>query len=101
MTSEEMQTAVMNAMRADPNLQADLREGVRTELEVQKMLARQIAEQHLGMQRSIPPQAEKTYRFEGLGQARDAGAYLTLRYKFYSGSSDPHALYPVIFRYGE
>ena len=99
--TEELMSAVRDAVRSDPNVQADLREGRRTESEVEKSFARTIAEQYLNAQRSIGPQEERVYRFEGLGAAKDAGAFLTLRYRFYAGNSDPHELYPVIFRLGE
>jgi hypothetical protein len=48
----------------------------------------------------VPPGTEQVYLFKGLDYAREAKANLSLRYKFYAGSSDPHALYPVIFFLG-
>ena len=96
----DIETAVKEAIRADPNARADIDEGRRTELEVQKTLARVIAEDYLKAQRSIGPQQERRYTFQGLTAAREAKASLSLRYKFYAGESDPNAVYPVIFILG-
>ena len=98
---EEIELAVTEAIRADPNARADIEEGRRTELEVKKTLARAVAEEYLKAQRSVPPGQERAYEFTGLAAAREAKANLTLRYKFYAGESDPHAVYPVIFILGE
>jgi len=97
----ELRNAVEEAIRADPNAQADMREGRRSELEIQKTLARAISEQYIKGQRSIGPGQEREYRFEGLSKARESGATMSLRYKFYAGESDPHEVYPVIFIFGE
>jgi len=123
----ELQEAVNERLRADLNAQADLRDGTRTEIEIKKQFARDIAGDYLKQLRSIPPGASREYRFAGLvppkprksakpdGEkdgAPDAAdradaaddsneANLTLRYKFYSGASDPHATYPVIFILGD
>ena len=129
----ELQEAVNERLRADLNAQADLRDGTRTEIEIKKQFARDIAGDYLKQLRSIPPGASREYRFSGLippkarkdarsDEGKDAAsdaagataesdrptegddsneANLTLRYKFYSGSSDPHATYPVIFILGD
>lgn len=97
----EIRNAVEEAIRADPNAQADMREGRRTELDIQKTLARAINDEYLKQQRAIGPGQERQYRFDGLAKAREAGAPMSLRYKFYAGESDPHTVYPVIFIFGE
>ncbi len=97
----ELEAAVKELIAADPNARADIEEGRRTELEVQKTIARVVYEGYLSEQRSIGPGEEESYTFTGLGAARELGAMLTLKYKFYAGESDPHALYPVIFFFGE
>lgn len=97
----EIEAAVKDLIAADPNARADIEEGRRTELEVQKTLARVVYEGYLKEQRAIGPGEEENYTFTGLGAARELGAMLTLRYKFYAGESDPHALYPVIFILGD
>ena len=98
---EELKAAVEERLRADLNAQADLRAGTRTEIEIKKQFARDIAGDYLKQLRSVPPGGERTYRFPNLGAARDAEGNLSLRYKLYSGDSDPHATYPVIFVFGE
>ncbi|MGA1223083.1 MAG: ABC transporter permease [Phycisphaerales bacterium] len=87
-------------MKADPNIQADLREKVRSEVEIRRALAKGILEEYGKSQRTIPPNEERIYRFSGLSEQRRLGGTLTLRYKFYSGESDPHAMYPIIFLFG-
>ncbi len=99
--STELQAAVEEAIKADPNIQADLRSGDRTMIEVKKQLARDIAGEYFKQLRSIGPNQEREYVFSGLKAARDAGTNLTLRYKFYSGASDPVETYPVVFVFGE
>ncbi|MFM7133208.1 MAG: hypothetical protein ACKO0W_02715, partial [Planctomycetota bacterium] len=97
----ELRTAVEEAIRGDPNVRADIEEGIRTELDIKKDLARRIADEYLAQQRAIAPSAERVYVFRGLKEAREAGSGLSLRYKFYSGASDPHDTYPVLFIFGE
>ena len=97
---DEVKLRVTEIIRADPNFRADIEEGRRTEIEVQRTLARAVREEHMQLQRIVPPGTEQVYLFEGLGYAREAKANLSLRYKFYAGASDPHALYPVIFFLG-
>ena len=101
MAGEELQAAVEAEMKSDPNIRADLADGTRTEIEVKKQLARTIIESNLKSQRSISPGAERVYTFTGLGDSRTSGANLALRYKFFSGESDPNESYPVIFVFGE
>ncbi len=96
----ELQSAVEEAIKADPNAQADIREGTRTEIEVKKTLARAIAEEYLKQQRSVGPNQERVYKFSGLGYARESKSNLSLRYKFYAGESDPNEAYPVVFVFG-
>jgi len=100
LTPDELQAAVEEAMKADPNIQADLRDGVRSEIEIKKALARAIGEDYLKQQRVIGPSTERVYRFTGLSDQRRAGGNLSLRYKFYAGESDPNVVYPVIFVFG-
>ncbi len=97
----ELRDAVQEAIRSDPNAQADMREGRRTELDIQKTLARAIGDEFLKQQRVIGAGQERTFVFEGLEKARESGAPMSLRYKFYAGESDPHVVYPVIFIFGE
>ncbi|MFM7261490.1 MAG: hypothetical protein ACKO3W_12890 [bacterium] len=129
----ELQDAVNERLRADLNAQADLRDGTRSEIEIKKQFAREIAGDYLKQLRSIPPGLSREYRFVGLvppkmrkaestdaakdgatdgsiasgsssgpdGSAEAAEANLSLRYKFYSGDSDPHETYPVVFVLGE
>ena len=101
LASTELQTAVEEAMKADPNIQADLRSGDRTEIEVKKQLARDIAGSYYKQLRSIGPNEEREYVFGGLESARESEGNLSLRYKFYSGESDPNETYPVLFVFGE
>jgi len=101
MPPDELRTAVEEAIRADPNSQADIRDDPSRELEIKKQLARTIGGEFIKRQRSIAPGDEREYRFSGLGDAREAGANLTLRYKFYSGESDPNLDYPALFVFGE
>jgi hypothetical protein len=100
MTSEELQQAVEAEMKSDPNIQADLRDGTRTEIEIKKALVRTITERFLVAQRTIVPDTDKVFTFSGLKEQRDAGGMLTLRYKFYAGESDPNEVYPVVFLFG-
>lgn len=95
-----LEAMVKEAIAADPNARADIKDGRRTELEVQKTFARSIAEDYVKIQRSIGPQEEERYLFTGLSSAREAKANLSLRYRFYSGMSDPNELYPVMFFFG-
>ena len=97
----ELASAVEEAMRADPNVQADLRDGVRNEIDIKKELARSIAGEYLKAQRSIAPNTEREYVFRGLAAAREAQANMTLRFKFFAGSQDPNERFPVVFIFGE
>ena len=99
LSADELQARVESEMKSDPNTQADLRDGTRSEIEVKQTFAKAILERHLANQRTINPNLEKVYRFVGLDRG-GAGETLTLRYKFYSGDSDPNALYPVVFVFG-
>ncbi|MEY2716310.1 MAG: hypothetical protein RIT24_2653 [Planctomycetota bacterium] len=100
MTSEELQQAVETEMKSDPNIQADLRDGTRSEIEIKKALVRTITERFLVAQRTIVPNTDKVFTFSGLTEQRKAGGFLTLRYKFYAGESDPNEVYPVVFLFG-
>ncbi|MCE2881527.1 MAG: hypothetical protein LW636_04085 [Planctomycetaceae bacterium] len=100
LTPVELQSAVEEAMKADLNLQAELREGTRTEIEVKKQLAKTISEAYFNQQRAIGPGDAREYRFSGLEGVRDSGLNPTLRYKFYSGESSTHERYPVVFIFG-
>ncbi len=100
MTSEELQRAVESEMKSDPNIQADLRDGTRSEIEIKKALVRAVTERFLVAQRTIVPNSDKVFTFSGLTQQREAGGFLTLRYKFYAGESDPNEVYPVVFLFG-
>ena len=98
--TERLREEVEARIKADPNIQADLREGTRTELEVRKAQAKAILEEYGKAQRTVAPNEEAVYRFPGLSAQRKQGGTLSLRYKFYSGESDPHAMYPIIFLFG-
>ena len=100
LTAAELEAAVDETMKADPNIQADLRDGVRTAIEVKQTVARAITEEYYKQQRSIGPNLERVYRFTGLAEQRAFGGNLTLRYKFYAGESDPNSVYPVVFVFG-
>jgi len=100
LSPDELQARVEADMKADPNIQADLRDGARSEIEIKQTLAKAALEKHLAGQRTIGPNLEKVYRFVGLRRGEE-GETLTLRYKFYSGESDPNALYPVVFVFGQ
>jgi len=100
LSPDEVQARVETEMKADPNIQADLRDGARSEIEIKQTLAKAILERNLASQRTIGPSLEKVYRFSGLERSA-SGETLTLRYKFYAGESDPNALYPVVFVFGQ
>ncbi|MHC4832358.1 MAG: ABC transporter permease subunit [Planctomycetota bacterium] len=87
------------AIEDDPMLRDDIDQGVVDEFDVRRDLFADYQQENLASQRSIAPGADRVYRFEGLGRARDRGANLTLRYKFYAGESDEHEQLPVIFRF--
>ncbi len=99
--SKTLIEAVEEAMKADLNTQADIRSGARTEIEIKKTLAREIAADYFKQLRSIGPGYEREYVFEGLQAARESPGNLSLRYKFYSGESDPNESYPVVFFFGK
>jgi ABC-type transport system involved in multi-copper enzyme maturation permease subunit len=93
--------AVEEAMKADLNAQADIRNGDRSEIEIKKTLAREIAADYFKQLRSIGPGFEREYVFNGLAAARESEGNLSLRFKFYSGNSDPNEAYPVVFFFGK
>jgi hypothetical protein len=97
---EELQQAVENAIKSDPNIRADIADGTRTEIDIKKQLAKTLVDENLKFQRSIGPGSDRVYRFSGLGKSVEDRPNLTLRYKFYAGESDPNATYPVIFVFG-
>lgn len=97
----QLEARVKEKIDADPNARADIKDGRRSELEVQKSYARMLAEEFVNSQRSVGPMEERSYRFTGLSVARNSTAPLSLRYKFFSGSSDPNQVYPVLFYFGE
>ncbi|MDA0974565.1 MAG: hypothetical protein O2927_01225 [Planctomycetota bacterium] len=87
------------AIDDDPMLRDDIEQGTADEYDVRRDLFIGFQSEHLAAQRSIAPGADRIYRFDGLAAARDRGANLTLRYRFYAGTSDELEQLPVIFRF--
>jgi len=87
------------AIEDDPMLRDDIDQGEVDEFDARRDLFAGYQQEHLASQRSIAPGADRIYRFTGLSRARERGANLTLRYKFYAGESDEHEQLPVIFRF--
>ena len=65
-------------------------------------IARQIAQAYIAQQRSIPPGGgAREYKFTNLGAAARHSSALTLRFKFYILSNDPHETYDAAFYFND
>jgi len=60
-----------------------------------------IQQAHAAGQRAVPPQQARTYRFEGLGEAKDRNSALTLRYRFHILEDSTHTTFPARFYINE
>ena len=97
MANDRLREMVEKTIASDPAIREDLDNNLRRELDVKRDLARQYQGDYLKQQRSIAPGAELAYTFTGLDRVNRANTSLALRYKFYSGGSDSHETYPVVF----
>ncbi len=97
MASDRLREMVEKAIATDPAIREDLDNNIRREIDVKRDLARQYQGEWLKQQRSIAPGAILEYTFTGLGSVSRTTGALALRYKFYSGTSDAHETYPVVF----
>ena len=95
--SEQLRAMVEKTVTTDPAIREDLDSGARREQDVKRELAREYQMNWLKQQRSLAPGAEQEYTFYGLSEVKRANTALALRYKFFSGASDSHDLYPVVF----
>ena len=95
--SDRLREMVEKTIATDPAIREDLESNLRREVDVKRELARQYQGDWLKQQRSVAPGGELEFHFSGLGDAKRANVPLALRYKFYSGSSDSHETYPVVF----
>ncbi len=66
-------------------------------MSLRRELGRQIQQNHLTGQRSIPPGAARTYQFSGLRAARGLQSTLSLRYRFHILRDDEHEQFPAAF----
>jgi ABC-type transport system involved in multi-copper enzyme maturation permease subunit len=86
-------------IEGDPLLRQEIDDGTRNETEVRREIFRDLQQRILAEQRSIAPADERIFEFTGLQAAKRLGGNLTLRYCFYAGESDPHSMFPLIFRF--
>ncbi len=104
LTFDQIRSRVDQEIERDPDL-AGLRE---VPLAVKRRLARELIENHVNAQRSVPPIEElepggnqRTYVFTGLDRARDLQSTLTLRYRFHILRDDEHETFPVMFVFND
>lgn len=91
LTNEQLAARVEQLIEADPEIRDE--ESIRVQL--RQKLRKEVQEQFLAKQRSIPPTVggsyfSHSYRFEGLQHAKKTGTPLAFKYKFHIGASDEH-----------
>ncbi len=98
----ELRGRVEQRIQREPDL-ANLEEVPRS---IKNRLANEIQLNYVTSQRSIPPilpqvpgANQRTYVFEGLGQARGLQAAMTLRYRFHILRDDEHERYSAAFMF--
>lgn len=69
--------------------------------ELRRSIRQRIQQTYAAQQRGVPPQQARTYTFEGLGEAKDRSASLTLRYRFHILEDSTHTNYPARFFFNE
>lgn len=99
LTPDELRELVEQRIAADPVLQSEILDGLRSDVEVKRELAKDVLTSFGAQQRTIPAGEERTYEFPGLQAAKRAGAPLTIRYSFDIGRIDPHEVHPVMFKF--
>ena len=94
---EQLRARVEQLIERDPQLSQQ--ENVSRS--VKNQFAREIQQNHLDMQRSIPPASQQTYTFRGLSGPKDLQSTLTLRYRFHILRDDEHETFPVAFVFND
>ncbi len=87
--AEAMQKRIADALKADPNF--------RLTEELQEQYTQAVQREVRAGFSAVGPGEAKQFTFSGLKQARDAGRFVTLRYKMDVGANDPRTIYDILF----
>ncbi|MDP6693763.1 MAG: hypothetical protein QF444_05490, partial [Phycisphaerales bacterium] len=102
LTSEQLGARVDLIVEADP----DLRDLEQIQVPLRRKIRKEVQEQFLASQRSIPPGSngdffQQTYTFDGLLEAKKVGAPIAFQYRFYILESNEHEVHEAGFVYNE
>jgi hypothetical protein len=102
LTNEQIAERVEQLIEADPDIRDE--ESIRVAL--RQKLRKEVQEQFLAKQRSIPPTVgggyySHSYRFEELQHAKKTGTPLTFKYAFHIGAADEHEAHKAGFVYND
>jgi hypothetical protein len=94
LNSEQLNARVDAIVEADP----DLRDMEQIQVPLRRKIRKEVQEQYLASQRSIPPAHQgnyfqQTYSFTGLQEAKEVGAPIAFQYRFYILDSNEHDVY--------
>lgn len=95
LSSDELRKRVDDAIESDPDLVDKDKVPLYKRLDKQ----RTIEQSYASLQRLIPAQEQRTFRFTGLKAARGASATMTLRYRFHILGDDEHQVFHAAFFY--
>ena len=95
--AQTLRTEVDRRIAADFELQQAIERGERSEMNERRKLARQIQEETLRLQRTVPAGQAREYVFEGLERARDLKLPMKLRFRIHYGADDTHETHPISF----
>ena len=102
LTSEQLNARVDSIVESDP----DLRDREKIQIPLRRKIRKEVQEQFLASQRSIPPSSngnfyKQTYTFNGLLEAKRVGAPIAFQYRFYILDSNEHEVHEAGFVYNE
>lgn len=96
---DRLEQIVEETMKADPSIEADIKDGKLDRQVVRQNLAVEKQREFLQQQRQIPPGQSREYTFRGLNEALNSGSQLALRYTLHAGADDSHQIFPLIIEF--
>ena len=102
LTSEQLTARVDKIIELD----TDLREREEVQIHLRRKVRKEVQDQYLASQRSIPPGNngnvfQQTYTFKGLLNAKKSGAPIAFQYRFYILDSNEHDVYEAGFIFND
>jgi len=98
-TRDEVRQVVDGLIAADPTLQSDIDQKIKSEADVRRSLSEQVRRDFFSAQRMVPAGETRTFVFRGLERARALQSNPTLSFLLHIGASNPHEQHPVIIRF--